>query len=159
MSIIITSFREGDKILEALPDAIPFSVARRQPKGYFHNELPFLFAYDIDEKPLGLRNYEKQGNLFDYKMDYLDYLTKNAFAVDEWLKSLDSNVDIMLCCWCPHSRSTKRQLKEHLTFACHTGIIGQMINYRRPDIQLYLDNDHTNLVDQWKPEFYRIIDS
>ena len=159
MSVIITSFREGDKILEALPDAIPFYVARRQPKGYFHHELPFLFARDIEEEPLRLKNYPDM-HLARYKWAYLDYLTKNDFGVESWLQSLDNNVDILLCCWCPHSQSTRRQMKKFLTFACHTGIIGQMINHRRPDVQLWLDHDHaSHLVKTWKPLHFRVIDS
>jgi len=157
MSVILTSFRESDNILKILPHAEAFSVARWQPKGYYYNALENLGAYDVNGNRLFLRN--RTGNPLDgYKKDWLEYIAKNITWVDKWLKSLDNNKDIVLCCWCPYSQSTKKQIADHLTFACHTGIIGKMINKFRPDIQIYLDKDrHERLVEEWKPSDYKVI--
>ena len=159
MSVIITSFRESDNILKSFPDVKCYSVSRRQPKGYFYDELPFLAPYDDKGKALSLSGYP-DNKLARYQLAYYDNIHKHEEQFEEWLQSLDNDVDIALCCWCPHSTSTRKQLKKFLTFACHTGIIGQIINHRRPDIQLWLDHDHAeHLVKLWKPENYRIIET
>jgi hypothetical protein len=158
MSVIITSFRESDKILKSFPDIEPWSVSRWQPKGYFYNTLEFLGAYDKYGHRLQLRGRE-DNPLDGYKEDWKGWLKVNVKPLNRWLKSLDNHEDIMLCCWCPHSKATREQMKKFGTFACHTGLIGRLININRPDIQLWLDFDHAQyLVPPWKPKNFRTID-
>ncbi len=160
MSVIITSFKVSDKILKSFPDMELYSVSRWQPKGYFYDVLEFLGAYDKHGKRLRLRGRSEDVNpIGEYKKEWLEYITKNWENVDKWLKGLDNDVDIMLCCWCPYSKATKNQMRIYNTFVCHTGLIGRLINKYRPDIQLWLDHDHAiNLIDEWKPKSFRTVD-
>lgn len=157
MSVILTSFRESENIIPLHPDAQIYSVSRWQPKGYFYPELPFLGAFDEFGDRLHLSGREEP--LLTYREDWFSYLDVNREQVEGWLESLDDKIDIILCCWCPHSVSTRLQIKNRLTFACHTGIIGQIINKFRPDIQVIMDKDRDlNLVSKWKPNNYTVIE-
>lgn len=159
MSVILTSFRVSDRILCAFPKTVPYSVARSQPKGYVYEKLSCLepVTSDLYSKPLTLTSVN--GSLERYKKEYIKKLASHDKWLKSWLKSLDNETDIMLCCWCPHSRSTQRQLKEYNTFACHTSLIGKLVNKYRPDVELWLDwEHHVFLVPEWKPKNYRIMD-
>lgn len=156
MSVILTSFYESDDILIKYPNTLSYSVSRWQPKGFFYPDLSFLGAYDKFGNRLRLKGQERP--LSTYKDNWLSYLDSNRKQVDEWIYSLDNDIDIALCCWCPHSQSTKRQMKVYGTFACHTGIIGQVLNKFRPDIQILMDKDRDEkLVNKWKPTNYKVI--
>jgi hypothetical protein len=73
--------------------------------------------------------------------------------VKPWLDSLSPDKDIILCCWCPYSESSSKQIKEYGDFACHSGLIGQMIQKNRPDIQVVLDEDRQKyLIKEWRPD-------
>ena len=111
MSVIITSFRESDKILKALPDTIPWSVSRWQPKGYRYGELEFLGAYNKNKQRLHLRGRSEGDPLEGYKEDWKGWLKVNVTPLNKWLKSLDKHKDEMLCCWCPHSKATQDQMR------------------------------------------------
>jgi hypothetical protein len=84
-----------------------------------------------------------------YKSVWDDYIIP-------WSQTLDSgNIDVV-CCWCPFSESTRNQIKTFGTFVCHTGIIGQVVNHLRPDIDVYLDLDrHYKLVEEYKPKYHK----
>lgn len=155
MTVIISSFKESDKILKPFPDIECFSVSRWQPKGYVYPTFEFLGAYDKNGSRLYLRN----SSLERYKHQWKEYIASNWAWVEDWLNSLDNEKDIMLCCWCPHSKSTQNQMKQFGTFVCHTGLIGRLINKYRPDIHLFLDFEHAQyLVPEYKPFKFRIID-
>ena len=154
MSILLTSFKKSSKFIDLPTPFEPYSVSRWQPSKYNYKSLDFLGAYDINGERLHLKGSSPD----KYKSQLFEFYTKNWKSVDEWLKSLDNDIHIMLCCWCPYSESTKRQLKEYDSFICHTGLIGKIINKFRPDIDVYMDKDHIKLYKPFQPNRYRIIE-
>ncbi len=154
MSIILTSFKRSKEILQILPDIDIYSVSRFQPAGYNYNTLEFLGAFNINGNKLTL----KGSSIAQYKYSLFEYYVSNMNIIQLWLKTLDIDTDIMLCCWCPYSNNTKNQIKEFGTFVCHTGLIGKLINKYRPDIEILLDNDrHKLLINEYKPNKYKVI--
>jgi hypothetical protein len=154
MSVLCTSFNH---LLEQplgsrwhWREAEPYSVARWQPNGFTLKELPFLAATGAKGEKLLLRNFSDpvQGYAEALRAGYSERWT----AIKQWLDSLEPEKDITLCCWCPHSSQTRRQLERFGTFCCHTGLIGKMIARHRPDITLYMDKDRiTSLHMDWLP--------
>jgi hypothetical protein len=154
MSVLLTSFKKSKKIKKSIQDIEMFSVSRWQPKGYKYKVLNYLSAYDKYDKKLTL-SY----GINCYKNGFFKAVIKNRKKIQNWLTNLSNEDIIGLCCWCPHSKSSKSQIKKYKTFVCHTGLIGMMINKYRPDIELLLDKDrHQNLLVEWKPKKYKIID-
>ena len=146
--VILTSFQKskgfgGDK----------FSVARFQPKGFKYPDLLFLAAQDKRGQKMALDNYIEPVAGFA-KALHEAYMSRWN-DIEPWLNSLTENKDIVLCCWCPYSDSSKEEVKLFGTFACHSGLIGQLINKHRPDITVMLDADRQRrLIEQWKPKAY-----
>lgn len=154
MAVIITSFKESDNILRTYRDVTPYSVSRWQPKGYFYETLIELAAYDIH----GNRLHLKGSSLDGYKDEWLAYIRSNITWLNKWLTSLDPYDNILLSCWCPHSNATRRQMKQYKTFVCHTGLIGRVINKFRPDMPVFMDQEHhESLIPEWKPENYKVL--
>jgi len=152
--IVLTSFKESKRILKIVPDIDVFSVSRWQPLKYHYDELDFLGAFDIEGNRLRLKN----SSISEYKHKLFEYYISRRQEVNEWLLSLDNDKHIMLCCWCPDSTATKKQIKKYGSFVCHTGLIGKLINKFRPDIEILLDNDrHKWLIEEYKPEKYKVI--
>jgi len=157
--IVLTSFKDSEWITKKLniDKENIYSVARWQPKGYSYKKLTFLSATDKEGNKLLLRNFENP------IQDYADALKEGYKArwkeIKKWLNNLDNNEDIILACWCPHSKQTEKQIEKFGTFCCHTGLIGKMINKHRPDITVVLDRDRDkNLVPEWKPDTYLPLD-
>lgn len=145
--VILTSFKQSVKY-----PSEKFSIARIQPKGFNYKELKFLAAIDEKGKKLQLKNLQED-SLNGYKETFKRGLKKRWHSVNAWLNSLSPDKDIVLCCWCPYSESSSKQMKEYGAFACHSGLIGQMIRKNRPDIQVVLDEDRQKyLVKEWWPD-------
>jgi len=146
MSIILTSFKcsksfKGEK----------FSVARWQPKGFNYRTLNFLSAVDIYGNPLHLSRF-KTNPLQEYKKQWFGGIWHRNRFIKQWLESLKNEEDLVLCCWYPYSQPTQEQIKLYGTFACHTGLIGQLVKRERKDIEIVLDQDrHNQLVTEWRP--------
>lgn len=127
-----------------------YSVSRWQPKGFQYPVLDFLSAVDAAGKPLKLQKFSDP--LTDYKKAFIDGIKARWDRVYPWLKGLRPSEDVVLCCWCPYSATSQKQIKEFGTFACHTGLIGQLIQKFRPDIKVVLDNDREkHLIQEWRP--------
>ena len=156
MPIILTSFKKSVNIKRSFPETEMFSVSRWQPTGFHYEVLEFLGAYDINGNKINLKG--RRDPLNRYKNDLFKYYIQNWPTIQKWLDSIDNSVMISLSCWCPHSISTINQKKDFGTFACHTGLIGKIINKYRPDVEILMDKDrHLNLVPEWKPEKYSLI--
>lgn len=141
--IIFTSFKNSH-----LYAGEKFSVARYQPKRFYYTELSFLAAEDENGHRIKLRNTED--SIAQYKKAFRRGCKVRWTEIDEWLKSLDEASDYVLCCWCPYSQSSDKQLKETGSFACHTGLVAQLIKKHRPDIKILLDDDRENrLIKDW----------
>ncbi len=154
MSVLLTSFKKSKIIKKAIPSIEMFSVSRWQPSGYSYEILEYFSAYDKYGKKLTL-SY----GIESYKKDFFKANVKHWKIIQNWLTNLSNKDIIGLCCWCPHSKNSKSQIKNYNTFVCHTGLIGMIINKYRPDIELLLDKDrHQKLLLEWKPKKYKLID-
>ena len=150
MSVIITSFKVSQKI-QSYKNSIRFySVARRQPKGFFYDELKFFRSCDVNGNRLRLNH-----GVFEYKKKLLEFYVSGWDDISKWLECLKQADDVVLCCWCPYSISTKNQILTYNNFVCHTGIIGRIVNRYRHDIDVILDNDHLKLNDEYIPHIYK----
>jgi hypothetical protein len=158
--IILTSFKESLKILKnsGIRSRNPniYSVARNQPSGFSYPVLTFFAAVDVHGQKIKLRGVEDPINSYrDTLFEYYDSVEEEIF---EWVDNLKpGDVDI-LCCWCPHSESTKNQVKTRGEFVCHTGLIGQIINKYRNDIDVYMDNDRASrLIQDFRPKYRSLV--
>ncbi len=154
--VILSSFKKSGKVMERLgmeKDGV-FSVARFQPKGMRFKELEFLSATDEHGNPLRLRHLSPE----EYKEAYRQKLKSRWKEVKMWLEDLREEEDIVLLCWCPHSRSSAKLLEKEGRFFCHTGLIGRLINNYRPDITVVLDEERERyLAQEWKPSRYSFL--
>ncbi len=132
MAVIMTSFENSEKF-----QGIKLSVAQFQPAGAKYRPLKFLFP--VDEK--GARIKADINNPGEYKNRVSEAYKKRWEEIHEWLLSLKKEVDLVLMCWCPHSSGAEEQLREKSEFICHTGLIAQMIQKHRPDIDVIMDED------------------
>ena len=155
--IVITSFKESVNIrkYQSFIDANTYSVARFQPKHFDYIQLHFLSAKDVNGNRLRLTGENK---FQTYKSKLLEYYKTQKSDIHNWLKSLRNDDKDLICCWCPYSNTTKNQMNVFGTFVCHTGIVGQLINVARPDIDVYMDEDHHKfLIDEYKPYNYKLL--
>lgn len=142
--VVFTSFRKSQNF-----NGEKFSIARFQPKGYRYKELRFLAAEDEKGGKILLRNFENP--IEDYREVLRRSFKARGTAIRGWLESLSPDVDIVLCCWCPYSKSTQEQIKKRGSFVCHSGLIAQMIRKYRPDVPVELDDDRQKyLIDEWR---------
>jgi len=138
--IILTSFRKATEY----EGVKKYSVARFQPQGT--SPLPslrFLAAVDRDGKPLHLDDLSPE-NLEAYRNALRDGYKARWGAIKKWLDSLSPDEDIVLCCWCPYSKSAQKQIEKYGRFFCHTSLIKEMLNKHRPDILVVDDEDRAS---------------
>lgn len=146
-NVMLTSFNEAKK----LKCGNKFSVARTKPQwAKNYQELMFLAPFDPEGNAITLRRFPHDptgGYAAELKRAYLSRWHK----IDEWLRGLDVTRQYVLCCWCPHSSTSKRQIQEYGTFACHTLLIAKMIRKNRPDLVVKIDDarEQQGLLD-WK---------
>ena len=158
MPVILSSFKRYGHLARYLgykPRA--YSVARYQPRGSCFPELDFLAPPSEMSVP---RNH---GAFEDYLAFYESGL-KQAYAerwseIKGWLDSLERDDVTALLCWCPYTDLAEEQSIQFGSFACHTGLIGKMLNRHRPDIEVWLDRDREKLVDEWLPTAFKVIGS
>jgi hypothetical protein len=158
MSILLSSFKKSKEVIKKIPDSCHYSVSRWQPSGFSYNILDFLGAYYKNGNGLLLQN--RTNPLQSYQHDLFKYYVSRWEEIVLWLTTIqNSDKLIVLNCWCPYSKATKNQIKNFGSFACHTGLIGKIINSYFPDIELYLDKDrHQMLVPEWKPKNYKLME-
>lgn len=144
--IYLTSF---EKSLELKKKIKKYSTARRQPGSFNYETLEFLAPLNKNGKAILLDGIDKD-SLDKYASAYKETLKRNWSKVNAWLKSLSAD-DIALCCWCPYTADSKKYITEEGTFACHTLLIGALIEKYRPDLEVFLDEDRWRLaVMEWK---------
>lgn len=143
MKVYLTSFVKSVEY-----NCPKYSVARRQPKGFNYPELKFLAPISSTGEILRLSTFPNDP-VANYAIALKEAYKYRWDVIKSWLCSLSE--DIALCCWCPYSKSTQRQLKEYGVFVCHTGLVGQMIRKWRPDIEVVLDSDREKLIEEYKP--------
>ena len=145
MAIILTSFECADKY-----NGLKFSVARFQPKGSRLKTIPCLIPIDKDGEAISTKDHPSPEA---YKVAVSDAYKTRWVEIADWLNSLKTEVDIVLVCWCPYSKSQEKHLRHTGNFFCHTGLIGQLIQKHRPDIEVILDEDREiALMQEFKPE-------
>lgn len=136
-NVLLTSFHAAKK----LKRGNKFSVARTKPpwaKNY--QELMFLAPFDSVGNVINLRRFPHDpigGYAEELKKAYLSRWHK----ISEWLQDLDAKKQYILCCWCPHSSTSKRQIMEQGMFACHTLLIAKLIRKNRPDLVVKIDDE------------------
>lgn len=133
-NVLLSSYHYAKKI-----DSDKFSVARNKPFWCTYPDLQFLAAYDSNYNPLTLDSYSPS-QIVKFEDELRKFYVKKWDVISEWLESLKSDCKITLCCWCPHSKSSKQQLKDYNGFICHTLLIGKMINRHRPDLIVQCDD-------------------
>lgn len=156
MSVYLTSFNKSEKI-----NGKKYSIVKYQPKGFNYEELLFFapigplndeirsrdffgtgknFPKD-DAYTVAIKNYESQ-----IKAGYKARWNEIWF----WLMSLRENEDIILCCWCPYSKSSQESIKHTGKFHCHSSLIKKLIVEFRPDITIVEDEDRSNDLHSWR---------
>ena len=158
MSIILTSFQRspryfGDK----------FAICDRQPEAYNYTELLFFAPADRNGKTIRSADFfkRKKEEAFDahdfydavdkYRQELLAGYCNNLDEIKYWLAELTLEQNIVLCCWCPHSKASQEQIKDLGVMACHCGIVAEVITLCRPDLTVILDIDRSDkLVPQWQ---------
>ena len=151
-NVLLTSF----VFAKTLKCGNKFSVARTKPAwAKKYKELDFLAPIDKNGKAIRLSNYPHNptgGYAMVLKETYISRWTE----ISEWLESLKVDEQYVLCCWCPHSKSTKEQIKEFGSFACHTLLIAKLIRKNRPDLIVKLDDEREEKgFPEWKD--YRFV--
>ena len=132
-NVLITSFYDARKY--ELDNK--FSVACWKPDWCKYRELDFLFPKDKEGNRLRLRNFD--GSVTGYIDALREGYSSRWDKIESWLESLSKDQQCIICCWCPHSSTSKEQLKKFGTFFCHTVLIGKMIRIHRPDLIVKLD--------------------
>jgi len=155
--VIFTSFKRslsypGEK----------FSIACYQPTGFNYQELICLAPMDPEGRAIRTRRFfKKENGVFDpisyylsiheYREAILQGFHSREEEIKFWMQSLSTRRIATLVCWCPHSASSKAQLRDLGSFACHSGIIAEIIMHYRPDIPVFLDDDRFDrLVPVWR---------
>lgn len=151
--VVFTSFQmshkyHGDK----------FSIAMFQPSGFNFPELLFFAPVSEGLTDIRTKDYLKSLNPHDFYdgLEVFENELTRAFGsrMDEIIhfsSSLTNCKNVVLCCWCPYSKSTTAQVKELGVFACHSGLVSKIITRVRPDLEILLDRDRAErLVPQWR---------
>jgi hypothetical protein len=140
--IILSSFKNSSKYL-----CQKYSVSRWQPAGFNYPELLFLAPFDNQGRKILLR--DSINSLEGYRKAFIGGYVARWEEVKPWLDSLIPETNMVLCCWCPYSKPSREQLKKFGTYACHLGLIAQLIEMSNPEIEIILDDDR--IVEEWKP--------
>ncbi len=138
--VILTSFTKSRQYAGE-----KYSVARFQPEGYGYPTLHFLAATDKDGEVLHLKDLTEE-SVSEFCTKLKAKYRKAWKEIKSWLDELTADRDIILCCWCPYSRTSQGHVQQHNKFFCHTLLIGQMIQKHRPDIKVVYDDDRTKML-------------
>lgn len=127
--IVFTSFHDA-----RFRDGPKFSAARWAP--VFAREwpaLPALRPVDAQGRPIKLRQFPDDP-LEGYHRAYRDALRSRTDKVANdcvrVVHAQNSGI-VYICCWCPHSSVSRRQMAEHETFACHLLLLARLFR-RQP---------------------------
>lgn len=155
--VIFTSFRKSSNI-----PGEKYSIANYQPVGYNFPEIICLAPLTPDGKPIRSRQLTKKKNgvidpfafysaLYDYRQAILRGYQDRWQEILFWLEALNTHRTVSLVSWSPYSKATQEQVKDMGVFACHSGIISEIILCFRPDIEVVLDDDRFDrLVPLWR---------
>ncbi len=143
MSVILTSFENAGTY-----NGLKFSVARFQPKGAKYKTIECLVPVDKDGQAISMKGKTPD----DYKNAVSNAYKSRWPQIADWLNSLKSGVDVILLCWCPYSKTSDEHVRQTGNFPCHTGLIGQMLQKHRPDIDVIMDEDREiSLLQSFRP--------
>jgi hypothetical protein len=149
MAIIFTSFNNARCFAGK-----KYSIARRQPAGFAYEELRFWSATDKDGFGVPLKSTSR-ADMEEFKdVLYEGYKTRWKHDIAPWLSRLNNEheLDAILCCWCPYSKRSMLEFRMTGKFGCHSGLIAQIINAFRPEIEIFIDHDRNSyLVDEMLP--------
>jgi len=107
------------------------SIARWAPSWFGGDRyaLRFLGARGVDGQPL--RHLEPE----EFRTKYYEYLAMIKKHVVGWLRQLEPDIDLTLCCWC-----TPERQKGYPTLYCHRILLGHIIEEYRSDVPVkYMD--------------------
>lgn len=151
IDVLLTSFLNARKF----DTNNKFSVARSKPTWCKYFDLPFLAPFRPSGNPILLRNFFEGDPVECYANALREAYVHRWDVIERWLNDLKQGEFIVLCCWCPHSKSTKKQMADYSTFVCHTTLIGKMIRLHRPDLSIALDDirDQSSYA-AWKSWYY-----
>jgi hypothetical protein len=155
-NVLLTSFYAARKYeLEN-----KFSVACWKPDWCTYKDLEFLFPRDVNGIRLRLRNCNN--SIEQYIEELRNGYSDRWEVIETWLENLKKDEQVILCCWCPNSSSSKEQLEKYGVFFCHTTLIGKMLRIHRPDLIVKLDyareiQSVSNTIDWYKIELVKII--
>jgi len=127
-----------------------YSVATFQPSGFSYQQLIFLAPIDETGNRIRLSVFSDEHIEQFKKAVFLAYESRWS-TIKKWLLSLSNDEDIVLCCWCPYSGSSKQQTKDHGCFICHSGLVAQIIKEHRPDLNIVMDKKYEKLYLPWHP--------
>ena len=133
--IILTSFQRSSEYAGE-----KFSVASFPPKGWKGPALNFFKPVSSDGKPIHITELTPEA-VKQYQETVKEAYKNRWGEIKQWLDGLSNDKDIVMCCWCPYSRSSQEQWEKHGSFYCHTALIKKLVEKHRPDIIITNDDD------------------
>lgn len=133
-----------------------YSVAVFQPTGFQLPQLPFLAPMAADKTRIQILDNSPEA-IINFKQALLAAYKSRWQIINNWLKTLNNQNDIVLCCWCPYSSIAINQIKQHNFFLCHMGIIAQLLEQHRNDLSIVMDPKYQKLYQDWQPNALRQI--
>lgn len=143
MRVLLTSYREaaafdGDARIGV------YSAANWQPRGLTYPNADWAIPRTSDGKRIYISTY---GGPSNYWPAMVDFFEAQSHTIAEWLNDLDTEY-FVLACWCPYTRKAGEQLRDHGSFVCHTGPLGEVLS-TFPGLEVVLDTDR--LERMWTP--------
>lgn len=158
MSIILTSFKRS-----SMYPGKKFSVAPYQPRGFNYPELLCLAPIDMHGKGIRSSKFfcnssKEEADLFDFLDDCSSYrkavmqsYIDRSEEIRHVLSAFNRNSQIVFASWGPYTANARRQISKTGIFACHSGIIAEILTIMRPDLKVILDVDRSRwLVPTWQ---------
>lgn len=158
LSVIFTSFHRSNRY-----SGEKFAICERQPEEFNYPELSFFNPVGADGKPIRSADYFRRPRRGFNPHDFYDliamyreavlagYCQHNLPEIKNWLMAITPKDDLVLCCWCPHSKAARSQINDLGVMACHSGIVAEVIDMCRPDLTIIMDVDRSNhMVPQWQ---------
>jgi hypothetical protein len=138
-NVCFTSFQRSHALACPL-----YSVAVQWPRGYEHiPRVEWALILDSNGKWIRPREFLDQVEpLAAYRAALMAQYESRIFQAKLWLDAQPDSFAML--CWCPYDRAAQRQLEEHGTFVCHTGVLAEFME-RRLDCQVWLDGDRRRM--------------
>lgn len=143
MDIILTSFQRLGENPEVVARTPRYSSARWQPKGWSLPEVDWMKPAE-DGRPIYLRYFSSPEKYFEYMYTFYN---AQRDEIQAWLDAHQDEDLIFLACWCPYSRTSKKQIEQHGTFVCHLEPIRAILE--EEGVNVRLDQDRIDHLYRW----------